>query len=90
MQEETKRAHKAGATVEGRGKGHMDEHTDAGSIIVAVDVLGESALGGADECDRDRIWAVGGVACGRPCWSGRDHGGQECDSGGDGGDLHVL
>lgn len=80
----------AGATVGKRGRGHMDEHTDAVSIVVGVDVLGELALGGADECDRDRIRAVGGVGCGRLCWSGRDHGGQECDGGGDSGGLHVL
>lgn len=77
----------AGATVGKRGRGHRDEHTDAVSIIVGVDVLGELALGGADECDRDRI---GGVGCGRLCWSGRDHGGQECDGGGDSGGLHVF
>lgn len=68
----------------------MDEHTDAVSIIVGVNKLGELALGGADECDWDGIRAIRGVGCGRLCWSGRDHGGQECDGGGNSGSLHVL
>lgn len=69
-----------------RGTVRRRSLTDARAVPVGQEVLGELALGGADEFDLD---LVGRRGCGRGRGSG-DHGGQKGKSHGDGDGLHVA
>lgn len=67
-----------------RGGGVLGSFTDARAIAVGQEILGELAIGGTDEFDCDLV-GVGG--CSSWGGAGRDHGGQEGESG-DGEGLH--
>ena len=62
--------------------------TDTGTKAIGVEIPGESALRGTDEGDGDLVWRrkFGGLRS----RSGRDHGGQQCQSGGNGDGLHGF